>query len=200
MNALKAIYIIGPSSTGKTTLCNALAARLGLPSDMHITEVARTAMKEQNFSRADVNSLAMQQAIVKAQVSRDREARQKVIAGELTPAQSLVLSDRSAVDAVVYAALSEMIVKSGNTEALISSPEFQEVLPFYRSMQSTFVLLRPIPEWLVDDGVRSLEDGEKCYDMFVQILKRLEISFVDLGGGCRWIEERVAFVRGAALI
>jgi nicotinamide riboside kinase len=195
MESLKAIYIVGPSSTGKTTLCNALIPRLGLTSDMCITEVARTVMKEQGFTRADVHSLAMQQAIVNAQAARDRQARQKAAEAGVPRLQSILLSDRSAVDAVVYAALSDMTTQAENTKALISSPEFLEVLPFYRSLHSTFVLLRPIPEWVVDDGVRSLADGEHCYAMFVKILKELDIPFVELGEGCRWLEERVAFVR-----
>ncbi|KAF5390122.1 hypothetical protein D9757_003871 [Collybiopsis confluens] len=200
MTGLKAIYVVGPSSTGKTTLCHALATRLGLTSDVFITEVARTVMKDQNFTRADVNSLAMQQAIVTAQVSRDLGARKNLEASEHTSAHLVLLSDRSAVDALVYAALSELEPKSGITETLLSSKEFQGILPYYRSMSSTFVLLHPIPAWLVDDGVRSLEDGERCYDMFVTILKRLEIHFVEVGEDCRWIEERVAFVRRAALV
>ncbi|KAJ3811693.1 AAA domain-containing protein [Lentinula lateritia] len=193
-SGLRAIYIVGPSSTGKTTLCNALATRLGLPPSMHITEVARAVMKEQGFTRADVHSLNMQHAIVKAQVSKDREARQKAAA----VGQAVLLSDRSAVDAVVYAALSELKAKSGSTQALISCPDFQEVLPFYRSPRSTFVLLRPIKEWMIDDGVRSLEDGEHCHDMFVRILKELNISYIELGEDCRWLEERIATVRRSA--
>ncbi|KAJ3995930.1 AAA domain-containing protein [Lentinula boryana] len=171
MSGLRAVYIVGPSSTGKTTLCNALAARLRLPSSMHITEVARTVMKEQGFTRADVHSFAMQHAIVKAQVAKDREARQNTTAENTALGQPILLSDRSAVDAIVYAALSELTVKSGSTQALISSSDFQEVLALYRSARSTFVLLRPIKEWMVDDGVRSLEDGEHCYAMFVKVLR-----------------------------
>ncbi|KAJ4468846.1 hypothetical protein J3R30DRAFT_3661779 [Lentinula aciculospora] len=177
MSGLKAIYVVGPSSTGKTTLCDALV-------------VARTVMKEQGFTRADVDSLAMQHAIVKAQASRDRETRdQKAWAEDGVGTHSTLLSDRSAVDAVVYAALSELVVKSGNTQTLISSPEFQAILPFYRSPKSKFVLLRPIQAWIVDDGVRSLKDGEHYYDMFIE-----------LGEDCRWLEERIAIVTRAIYI
>ncbi|KAJ3916404.1 AAA domain-containing protein [Lentinula edodes] len=198
ISGLRAIYIVGPSSTGKTTLCNALATCLGLPPSMHITEVARTVMKEQGFTRADVHSLDMQHAIVKAQVSKDRETRRKAAAEATVLGQAVILSDRSAVDAVVYAALSELKAKSGSTQALISSADFQEVLPFYHSPRSTFVLLRPIKEWMIDDGVRSLEDGEHCHDMFVRILKELNISYIELGEDCRWLEERIAAVRRGA--
>jgi len=167
---------------------------------MHISEVARKVMTEQGFTRADVHSLAMQYAIVKAQVARDLEARQKSVIDHTVIGHHVLLSDRSAVDAVVYAALSELTVKSGNTTALVSSPEFQKILPLYRSSSSTFVLLSPIREWLVDDGVRSLENGESCHDMFVKMLKELHIQFVELGEDCRRLEERVSYVRSAALI
>lgn len=54
------IFITGPSSTGKTFLCNALKARL---RDMgiltyHISEVARTVMREQGFTRKDVGTIS----------------------------------------------------------------------------------------------------------------------------------------------
>ncbi|KAJ3753332.1 AAA domain-containing protein [Lentinula raphanica] len=193
MSRLRAVYIVGPSSTGKTTLCNALAQRLCLPTSMHITEVARTVMKEQGYTRADVDSYSMQHAIMTAQVAKDQEARLKA---SVEPRQSILVSDRSAVDAVVYAALSDMRTKSNSTQLLIASPEFQTVLPLYRTPRSTFVLLRPIKGWLIDDGVRSLEDGEHCYDMFVKLLRELNIPYVELGESCRWLEERVGVVLG----
>ncbi|KAI0318241.1 AAA domain-containing protein [Amylostereum chailletii] len=193
-----AIYIVGPSSTGKTTLCNALAAQLGLAPNLHISEVARTVMKEQGFSRATVGSLAMQRAIVQAQVVHDRDARQNAIkpfnslVAGVGGRRGVVLCDRSAVDAVVYSALSG---EEGDAQTLIASEEFQSVLPAYRSPRATFVLLGPISNWLFDDGIRSLEDGARCHAMFKKILGELGIPFMDMGENCRWLEERVAFVR-----
>ncbi|TFY59054.1 hypothetical protein EVG20_g7929 [Dentipellis fragilis] len=58
--SVRAIYIVGPSSTGKTTLCTALATHLGLPSALHITEVARTVMRSTSFTRADVGTLFLE--------------------------------------------------------------------------------------------------------------------------------------------
>ncbi|THH18766.1 hypothetical protein EW146_g2264 [Bondarzewia mesenterica] len=72
---VSAIYIVGPSSTGKTTLCNALAARLGLSSTVCITEVARTVMRQQGFTRDDVARPEMQKAIMDAQLEHDKGAR-----------------------------------------------------------------------------------------------------------------------------
>ncbi|KAA1476796.1 hypothetical protein DENSPDRAFT_785522 [Dentipellis sp. KUC8613] len=175
---VRAIYIVGPSSTGKTTLCRALAAHLGLPRAQHITEVAR----------ADVGTLAMQRAIMHAQLAEDARAR-------IGNARGIVLSDRSAVDAVVYAALADAADHDGGSRSrtLLAAPELQAALPAYRA--STFVLLAPVAEWLVDDGVRSLEDGWACFGEFRRMLGELGIPFVELGSSCRWLEERVAFVR-----
>ena len=182
-----AIYIVGPSSTGKTTLCNALAARLGLSKAVHITEVARTVMRKHGFTRDDVGRLEMQRAIMDAQLEQDMRARRaSIVPGE----RGIVLSDRSAVDAVVCAALDGA---DSDSRTLISSPNFQAVLPLYR--HSLFILLHPISEWMVDDGVRSLEDGQKCLRIFRDILAELGIKYLELGESCRWIEERIAIVR-----
>ncbi len=69
--ATRSIYIVGASSTGKTTLCRALEKELGMPL---ITEVARTVMKEKQFTRSDVATTAMQEAIFHAQVAAQKEA------------------------------------------------------------------------------------------------------------------------------
>lgn len=174
-----AVYIIGPSSTGKTTLCNALAARLGLSEAVHITEVARTVMRKRGFTRDDVGRLEMQRAIMDAQIEQDMRARR---AANDPGGRGIVLSDRSAVDAVVYAALDGA---DSDSRTLISSPNFQAVLPLYR--RSLFVLLHPISEWMVDDGVRSLEDGQKCSRIFRNLLAELGIQYLELGESCRWM-------------
>ncbi|KAI0268683.1 AAA domain-containing protein [Gloeopeniophorella convolvens] len=190
--SVKAIYIVGPSSTGKTTLCNSLAARLGLDGGVFITEVARGVMREQGFSRKDVGRVEMQAAIMQAQLRQDTRARD---AARSTGGRRIVLSDRSAVDAVVYAALNDADDGGTRSRTLLSSPEFQATLPAYR--QSTFFLLLPIAEWMVDDGVRSLEDQWGCIRVFRTLLRDLGIAYYEVGEGCRWLEERVAVVRRA---
>lgn len=51
---IKTLYLIGPSSTGKSTLFHAIVKELGLDLGQCITEVARTVMKKTNFSRNTV--------------------------------------------------------------------------------------------------------------------------------------------------
>ena len=90
---ITAIYVVGPSSTGKTTLCDALAATLGLPREVCISEIARTVMREQGFTRNDVGKLEMQKAIMDAQLKEDKSARRySVQAREVC--RGIVLSDR----------------------------------------------------------------------------------------------------------
>ncbi|TDL18254.1 hypothetical protein BD410DRAFT_900932 [Rickenella mellea] len=179
-----AVYIVGPSATGKTTLCNALARRLNIQPPAYITEVARRVMQETGFSRADVGKLEMQTAIMTAQLQAEWRARESVQRQDFR----IVLSDRSAVDAIVYA----MISSSPGFEKLIESDEFQRTLSLYQ--KSTFVLLTPVPGWLQDDGVRSM--GDHGIGGFRQVLKRLEIPFQEIDGSCRLLEERVARVIG----
>lgn len=87
------IHIVGPSSTGKTTLCKALAAVLGLPQEVCISEVARTVMRERNFTRNDVGKLEMQRAIMEAQLEEARLARRYAVEAEQV-CRRIVLSDR----------------------------------------------------------------------------------------------------------
>ncbi|VDB96180.1 unnamed protein product [Peniophora sp. CBMAI 1063] len=199
INSVTAIYVVGPSSAGKTTLCNALARQLGLPNEVYVTEVARTVMREQGFSRADVHKLEMQQAIVDAQIAHDTQAREAALrltgsSKQAVPRSTLILCDRSAIDALVYAKLT-----SANDQALLESASFQTALASYRAPHTVCVLLRPIPDWMHDDGIRSIaEDRERCLEVFREVLGDLGITYFEIGDSCRMLEERVAFVRRCA--
>lgn len=201
VDSVTAIYVVGPSSSGKTTLCNALAKQLGLSDAVYVTEVARTVMREQGFSRADVHKLEMQQAVVNAHVARDTRAREAALrvtklytSQPAAPRSTLILCDRSAIDALVYAKLT-----SANDQALLESASFQTALASYRVPHATFVLLRPIADWMHDDGIRSIaEDKEHCFEVFKDTLEELEIKYFEIGDSCRMLEERVAFVRRCA--
>ncbi|KZV69550.1 hypothetical protein PENSPDRAFT_652298 [Peniophora sp. CONT] len=199
IDSVTAIYVVGPSSTGKTTLCNALAKQLGLRDEVYVTEVARTVMREQGFSRADVHKLEMQQAVVDAHVARDTQARSAALFNTsklAAPRSTLILCDRSAIDALVYAKLT-----SANDQALLASASFQTALASYRAPHATFVLLRPIADWMHDDGIRSIaEDRERCFEVFQATLDELGIKYFEIGDSCRMLEERVAFVRRCAWV
>lgn len=186
---LVAVYIVGPSSTGKTTLCSALALKLGLGKSSYITEVARTVMRNRGFTREDVGTLEMQKAIMEAQLAE--EEKKRVTAQAAQAGRRVLLSDRSAIDAIVYA----ILTSQNRTEAderwkiLTGSAKFQTALPQYQ--KSTFFLLTPIPEWLVDDGIRSLDDQYQCLKVFKQVLLELGIGYKEMGATTKELSDRV---------
>jgi nicotinamide riboside kinase len=192
---ITAIYIIGPSSTGKTTLCSALYKALVLEAPSYITEVARKVMRSKGFTREHVGKLEMQKAIMEAQLAAEVEGRMYVAQrGQ----RQVLLSDRSAVDAITYTILTSKNKEEAEYKRriLVSSPQFQLALSSYR--QAIFILLTPVPEWLVDDGVRSMDDGHRCLAVFRQVLSELEIKYEEIGGNMKDLSDRVEFVKRAA--
>ncbi|TFK82321.1 hypothetical protein K466DRAFT_590602 [Polyporus arcularius HHB13444] len=187
-----AIFVLGPSSSGKTTLCDALARRLQIPTAQYIKEVARTVMKTHGFTRNDTGSFEMQHAIMLAQLKAEAEALKFMSASEPGPPHLPILSDRSAVDPIVYASTSVANGAQEGRRRLLDDETFKAVLPFYR--QSLFVVLEPVAEWLVDDGVRSLEDPWRYNEELYKTLANLEIPYITLGGAVKGILGRVDYV------
>ena len=210
-SSIKTLYLIGPSSTGKSTLFHAIVKDMGLDPGQGITEVARTVMKRNtSFSRKTVGcanfpfpsirnqypmsnrDIEMQRTILKAQLEQEQSAR-SVAGGS---AVRIVLSDRSAIDPVAYAVLTAANEEDGRERmrVLVDTPEFQTALRWYR--EGTFVLFKPVPEWLVDDGVRSMDEKAQTIGVYRNILKGLEISYVELGEEIKDLQARVAFAKG----
>ncbi|KAJ6607938.1 AAA domain-containing protein [Mycena sp. CBHHK59/15] len=183
------IYIVGPSSTGKTTLCNALAKRLGLSDHAFVTEVARGVIKALGLSRNDIGSLEMQTAIMVAHLKCEL-----AVQGE-----AVQLNDRSAVDAIVYAVFTATSPQDAQArkEILVALPEFQEALERYR--RSIFVLLAPVTEWLVDDGFRHVGDETQVLAIFRDTLAELGITYREIGPEMRFLPERVSWVLALAM-
>ncbi|KAJ7190268.1 AAA domain-containing protein [Mycena pura] len=179
------IYVVGPSSTGKTTLCNALAKRLGLTGQQFVTEVARDVIKALGLGRKDIGLLEMQKAIMLAHLEHDREGTTR-------------LCDRSAIDPIVYAIFTATSPVDAQTrkQALISLPEFQAALPRYRN--SMFILLTPVKEWLVDDGFRHVGDEMDILAIFRDILTDLGIQHREIGSEMRSLSERTEYVLSLA--
>lgn len=198
MNAPKTkhIFIVGPSSAGKTTLCSALSKRLGIPPSARISEVARTVMKKRSFTREDIGKLEMQRAIIYAQLEEESNVIQRL----QEDGGGILLSDRSAIDAVVYAMLTanDDNTRTERWRVLVETPEFQHALQRYR--HSTVILLKPVPEWLVDDGVRSIYNQEYCGEQFLAYLNKMGVPFYELGLECLDIHRRVELVMDWATI
>ncbi|RPD58075.1 hypothetical protein L227DRAFT_577438 [Lentinus tigrinus ALCF2SS1-6] len=185
-----AVFVLGPSSSGKTTLCEALARRLHIPRAQYIKEVARTVMKTHGFSRNDTDTYDMQYSIMLAQLEAETRANKLIFADEDgTDPHLPILSDRSAVDPIVYAGTSTVAGAEERRRRLLEDETFQVVLPFYR--QSLF---EPVAEWLVDDGVRSMEDPRRYGEALHSTLAEFEIPYITLGEAMRDISQRVDYV------
>jgi hypothetical protein len=136
--------------------------------------------------------IEMQWTILKAQFEREQKAR-SVAHRSIS---QIVLGDRSAIDPVAYAVLTAANEEDGRQRKriLVETPEFQAVLHWYK--EGKFVLFKPVAEWLVDDGVRSMDERGQNLDVFRGILSELEIPFVELGEEIKDLQSRVAFAKG----
>ena len=127
--AFEAVFVLGPSSSGKTTLCEALASALRIPPAQYIKEVARTVMKTHGFTRDDTDTYEMQHAIMTAQLRAEQIAMAAVAQRN---AHGLILSDRSAVDPIVYAGTSTASGAEERRQRLLHDDAFRTILPFYQ--------------------------------------------------------------------
>jgi len=190
-STIRTLYLIGPSSTGKSTLFRAMGEDMGLDPGQCVTEVARTVMKRTGFSRKTVGDIEMQRMILAAQLEQEQVAR--CVAG--TSATRMVLSDRSAIDPITYAVLTALDEGEARERMreLVGTTEFQAALGRYRD--GSFILFKPVPEWLVDDGVRSMDDQEQSVEVFRDVLQQLGIPYVELGEEVKDLQARVAFAK-----
>ncbi|KAJ7166538.1 AAA domain-containing protein [Mycena crocata] len=184
------IYVVGPSSTGKTTLCNALAKRLGLDGKHFVTEVTRQVIRRLGLSRENIGLLDMQKAIMSAHLEREQQNQDA----------DTQLCDRSAIDPIVYAVFTATSPSDAQTrkEALIQMPEFQRILPQYQD--SLFVLLKPVKAWMVDDGFRHVGDETEILALFREILSELGIRYREIGPDMWFLPERTSYVLGLLMI
>jgi nicotinamide riboside kinase len=192
MNLCRNVYIIGPQSTGKTTLVKALVETLEGEVPV-IQEVARKVMQEKGYSRVDVDSndhekkFGLQHDIFTAQVEKETTFIQ---------AGAMFVSDRSAVDPLIY-----LFHYSGREamNRIASTDEWRKVRDRYAdTKQSLVVLLSPVREFLIDDNVRymskSLDDWHLLAAKFRLFLGEEAIPFVEMGKDVLDIKDRVAHV------
>ncbi|OSX61367.1 hypothetical protein POSPLADRAFT_1046788 [Postia placenta MAD-698-R-SB12] len=183
---VRAVFILGPSSSGKTTLCNALVEDLGLDRSRYVTEVARNVMKTHGFTRHDTDTFEMQHTIMMAQLRAEEAVLKRYSENIDFPLD--ILSDRSAIDPAVYAGTSTAAGAAERQKRLLNDPAFRAVLPLYQ--KSTFV-----QDWFEDDGVRSLEDPRVYNTHLFAVMEELGIPFVCIGEERKDIRDRVDFVR-----
>lgn len=198
------IYIVGAQCTGKTTLVNALNTHFTTTHSTHlnppnpprlITEVARTVLTTHNFTAADVRtparSLALQQLILRAQASAERDALDQ------SSPEGWFISDRSGADPIAYAA--RYVGADAARDVLVASAEWRELRG--RMREAVVVVCEAgegVEGWLRDDGVRlmpvDLGEWVGFHGLFCGFLEgegvRFEVLSAEVGG----LEERVRFV------
>lgn len=204
------IFVTGASSTGKTTLCEALKKRLedsGL-TVYHVTEVARTVMREQGFTREHVDTIEMQKAIMLAQIAAEARCIESMRqnSNQLSRRPLVLLCDRCAIDPVVYATmhLSPIVVQT-----LTENSSFRSALQRYRGstpeaviggtsaefdlvIRPTVIVTDGVMEWKgTDDGVRSLYDPWVVTAVFRRVLRELNIPYLELGENIKDLRQRV---------
>ena len=113
-------------------------------------------------------------------------------------AYAIRVCDRTAIDPVVYAILTSRDEEESRERQnhLTRSANFQKALQQYR--KSIVVLLKPVAEWLIDDGVRSTENQDKCLQIYRRLLAEMDISYYEFGTEMMFLPERVGFVMGLA--
>lgn len=196
------VFIIGAQCTGKTTLVNELeqsfaasdlaTAQAPSRSPVIIREVARTILREKNFSRQDITlskarALQLQQHILDAQVDAERTA-------SLTG--SWYVCDRSGLDPIVYA---RTFVGQKAADEILESEQWKQL---EQRMQTGVVILCEAGCcWLIDDGTRlmpsGLEDWMRMDATFRELLQMKGISYTVVPKELTSLEERVQLVKAA---
>jgi nicotinamide riboside kinase len=163
---------------------------LGLPEVAYVTEVARQVMKDKGYSRDTISSVRMQQDIMEAHY-----AREDLLDAMMCPIR---ICDRSAIDPIVYAILTaNSDEEAKERQEFLTSPDaFRKALARYKAEGSVVILLKPVSEWLVDDGVRSTENQQVCTGIFSRLLNDLGIEYYEIGEKMMYLQERVSFVMG----
>lgn len=192
------IYIVGAQRTGKTTLVNELIEYFRTPKNRMwiedtpepsvIEKVARDVPEECEFTASDSTSspqraLKFQKLILKAQYRAEEAAENK-----------WYISDRSAVDPVVYAKL--FVGEDAADEMVRTETWWRLGGNMYRGL--VFVC-EPNPGCLSDDGVRMMAKGWKesmrLHEAFCQSLGEWGIRFKVLGGTLDAVERRAQVVK-----
>jgi len=175
-------YVIGPQSTGKTTLVNALVDKF--KGNVHvIKEVARSVMNEKGYSRKDIDcgdrerKFSFQNDIFLAQLEEEERLKSK-----------FYISDRSAIDPLVY-----LTHYSGESEArrITSVDQWKSCRAHYSNTEkSLIILLLPVERLLADDNVRymagSIEEWKDLGEAFYRFLQAPRNSLSADWGGIDW--------------
>lgn len=191
------IYIIGPQSTGKTTLVNKLKADLehwladtSIDKPHIVSEVARTVLAKHKYSAEDIQAsttrcFELQQLILEAQAAAEKEALKT---------SSWFISDRSGFDPLVYA---KRYAAPGAVEQLQELDAWKQVKA--RMERSLIVVCEAGTPWLMDDGVRlmpgSYDEWMQTFYNFCEMLDELGLGYCVVPRTLLDVSERAELVR-----
>ncbi|KAI1027810.1 hypothetical protein LB503_011874 [Fusarium chuoi] len=190
------IYIIGPQSTGKTTLINKLQsdlehrlADISIDKPQIVSEVARTVLAKHKYSAEDIRAsttrcFQLQQLILEAQAEAEKKALKS---------SSWFISDRSGFDPLVYA---KRYAAPGAVAQLQQLPAWKEVKT--RMERSLIVVCEAGTPWLMDDGVRLMPGSDKewmqLFHAFCELLDEVGFEHCVVPRTVLDISERAEFV------
>ncbi|KAF2804992.1 uncharacterized protein BDZ99DRAFT_511490 [Mytilinidion resinicola] len=190
-SSLKNIYVVGAQCTGKTTLVDALALHFSHTKSkpLLIKEVARGVLRKHNYTAADitnspVRALELQHLILAAQLAAEEEAGRKWL-----------ISDRSALDPVVYAMLH---VGEEAAARMLESKAWQ--VSRLRMQEARVFVCEAGTPWLVDDGVRLMPENTErwmtVHQTFCKLLREQGIPFTVVKKETADLAKRVELVLG----
>ena len=192
------IYVIGAQSTGKTTLVAALATRFAQDSSdpdstgasqapFQLKEVARNVLRKHKFTAHDITSSK----------TRALELQRLIIDAQATAEAALdgiwYISDRSALDAVVYA---QQYVGANEAKSLMDGATWQALEDRMRA--GLVIVCEPGGQWLIDDGVRLMpkdrEEWFQLHEHFLVLLDGMKIAYTVLSCDVARLDDRVDYV------
>lgn len=152
-----------------------------------ITELARAVLQEIDFKTADIrDSPTLSFELQKLILQRQFEAETKFDDGWL-------ISDRSAVDPVMYA---KHLCGEDAVQALLDTREWKILAQSMRA--SVVIVCEAGTDWLKDDGVRLMPENRSdwmdLHRKFCDFMVEMGIPFAVLPNSTTDIESRVGFV------
>ena len=171
----KAIYIVGAQCTGKTTLTEAIHEHLIshqlVPSTALIKEAARGVLLDHGFTRDDILSSPIRCMQLQSLIIETQLAQEKRLDGF-----PMLLSDRSGVDPLVYAA---MYGPEGAVGSLAGGATWEQLKT--RMKDAIVIVCEPVVGWLFDDGVRLMPRDEmewiRTHELICSLMMTLGIEF-----------------------
>lgn len=192
---MASLYIVGAQCTGKTTLIEALIARLTPLEQGHkvdvIRETAREVLQLHAFTRDDIRTGGdrchlLQKLILEAQHERESASQ----------TDAILISDRSGVDPIAYAT---MYAPKESVNELLQTTAWRQCN--VNLQRATVIVCEPVEDWLFDDGTRLMpQDTDEwllLHETFCTILKQHNVQYTVLPAEILGITSRILFILDA---